>query len=50
MTAGHAGLIIKCKNLRRLLQGRRVTGMIALGNSIHITKGIKYSGLYRKLF
>jgi hypothetical protein len=49
MTANYAGLIMKCKNFRSLLHGRRVTGGTALGSFIHITEGIKYSGLYRKL-
>jgi hypothetical protein len=49
MTANYAGLIMKCKNLRSLLHGCRVTGGTALGSFIHITEGFKYSGLYRKL-
>jgi hypothetical protein len=49
MTTNHAGLTIKCKNLRRTLQGRKVNGYNLLGNFGQITEGMKYSGLLRKL-
>jgi hypothetical protein len=49
MTTNHVGLIKKCKNLRRMLQGRRVNGNNILGSFSLITEGMKYSGLFRKL-
>jgi hypothetical protein len=49
MTRDQAGLIIKCKNLRRTIQGRRATGDNVQGNFWQITEGVKYSGLFRKL-
>ncbi len=49
MTKNQAGLTIKCKNFRRMLQGCRVNGNSILGNFGQITESMKYSGLFRKL-
>jgi hypothetical protein len=49
MTRDQAGLIVKCKNLRRMLQGCRATWDHIFGNFVQITERMKYSGLFRKL-
>jgi hypothetical protein len=45
----YAGLVTKCKNLRRRLQGMRMPGNVVMGSFCHITQGIKFSGLFRKM-
>jgi hypothetical protein len=49
MTDRYAGLVTKCKNLRRRLQGMRMPGNVVMGSFCHITQGIKFSGLFRKM-
>jgi hypothetical protein len=49
MTDRYAGLVTKCKNLRRRLQSMRMPGNIVMGSFCHVTEGIKFSGLFRKM-
>ncbi len=39
----YAGLVTKCKSLRRRLQNMRLPGGIFMGSFSHITEGIKFS-------
>ncbi len=43
MTDRYAGLVTKCKNLRRRLQSMRMPGNIVMGSFCHVTDGTKFS-------